>query len=198
MAMQLVDSVALAAALPPERMPPTTFSLWYDSSGTLTHALALSDSLVARKLAPPDSASLARAVLGTVIAGAAFPQDSGSETVVRLTISRDSAAGISLAVGRSEWCSPVAKRAPRPPNDRRHMTWDDVTELGRATTGMISFVIDTTGHPIEIIFVQSSGSRVMDANLVDAIESATYEPGRMDGFPKRVTVRINALPFGRP
>ena len=197
--MQLVDSVALAAALPPERMPPTTFSLWYDSSGTLTHALALSDSLVARKLVPPDSESLARAVLGTVIAGAAFPQDSGTGMVVRLTVARDSAGAVSLAVGRSVWCSPVAKRAARPPNERRSVTRDDVTELGRATTAEVSFVVDTTGHPIEIIVVQGSGSRLIDSNVVESIESATYEPGMMDGFPKRVTIRISALPpFHRP
>ena len=198
MAMQLVDSAALAAALPPERLPPTTFSLWYDSSGTLTHALALPDSLIAQRLAAPDSQSLARAVLGTVIARAAFPQDSGSEMIVRLTMSRDSAGGLVLAVGRSIWCSPVAKQGPRPPNDRRSVSWDDVTEFGRATTATVSFVVDTAGHPLEIIVVQSSGTRLIDANMVESIESATYEPGRMDGFPKKVTLRVTAVPLHRP
>ena len=98
-AMQLVDSVALAAALSKGVVVPTTFSLWYDKSGQLTHVLALVDSLVVSRRESPNVASLARAALGRVIADAAFQQDSGRAMSVRLTIA------IALARWRCQWDS---------------------------------------------------------------------------------------------
>lgn len=54
---------------------------------------------------------------------------------------------------------------------------------------MVSFVIDTTGHPLELLIVQSSGSRLIDTNILESIESTRYEPSTVDGFPKKVTIK---------
>jgi TonB family protein len=194
MAMQLVDSSALAASIPDRVLPPTTFTLWYDSTGQLTNAMALSDSLVARGASPPDTGALARAALGVRIADAAFPQDSGKTMTVRLTLARSSAGGVSLSVARSVVCSARARLAPRVPNQRTSATRDDIDELRRASTSTVSFVVDTTGHPIELQLLQSSGSRLMDSHLIESIQSNTYEPAAIDGFAKRVTIVLRVSP----
>jgi TonB family protein len=194
MAMQLVDSSALAASLPDDMLSPTTFTLWYDSTGQLTHAMALNDSLVVRGAAPPDAGVVARAVVGTRIAAAAFPQDSGKAMTVRLIIARDLEGVLSLGVARSVVCTARAIRAPRPPNQRTTATRDDIDELRRASMATISFVVDTTGHPIELLVVQSSGSRLIDNSVTESIESSRYEPATVDGFAKRVLIEVRVNP----
>jgi TonB family protein len=193
MAMQLVDSTALAAALPHRVLPPTTFSIWYDSTGRLTHALALSDSLVARGGTRPDSGALARAEMATLIADAAFPQDS-AEMHVRLTIARDSAGGMSLAVARSMVCPVRGHPAFHPPNERFSATRDDIEDLRRAVPAAVSFVVDSTGHPLELLVTQSSGSRIIDDQVVNSINSTRFDPATIDGFPKKVTITLHILP----
>lgn len=193
MAMELVDSTALAAALPNAVLAPTTFSLWYDRLGRLTHVLALTDSAVVRKEAQPDSGALARARLGTVIAEAAFPQESG-EMAVRLTIGRNGAGAMSLAVERSIRCSPVGEPRFHAPNERIRVTRDEIDDYQHARTALVTFVVDTTGHALQVLLTESSGSRIIDDRLVDAITSARYRPGTIDGFPKEVSMKIHMLP----
>ena len=193
MAMQLVDSAALAAALPKQPVPPTTFSIWYDSTGRLTHALALSDSLVVRREASPDGGTVARAELATLIAGASFPQDS-AEMHVRLTIARDSGGGVSLTVARSTVCTATGHPAFRAPNERMQVTREEIDDLQHAVPAVVSFVVDTTGHPLELLVTRSSGSRIIDDRVVNGIMSTPLDPATVDGFPKRVTMTLQILP----
>lgn len=192
-AMQLVDSTALATALPHRVVPPTTFSMWYDSTGRLTHALALSDSLLVRQKATPDSGALARAVLATLIAGAAFPQDS-TPMYLRLTISRDTAGALSLAVAQSTVCAARGHPAFRPPNERFPATRDEIDELRTAVPAVVTFVVDSTGHPLELLVTQSSGSRILDDQVVNAISSSRFDPAMVDGFAKAVSITLHILP----
>lgn len=192
-AMQLVDSTALAAALPNRPVQPTTFSMWYDSTGRLTHALALSDSLLVRQEATPDSAAVARAVLATLIAGASFPQDS-TPMYVRLTIARDTAGALSLAIARSTVCGARGHPAFRAPNDRIQATRDEIDELRTAVPAVVTFVVDSTGHPLELLVTKSSGSRIMDDQVVNAISSTRFDPATVDGFAKAVSITLHILP----
>lgn len=198
MAMELVDSMALATSVADVPLPflpdgPTTFSLWYDAIGRVTHVLALADSLVARGTVRPDSAVLARARLGTLIAGAAFPQDSVREMAVRLTVARDRSGAIALSVGRSVFCGPQRHPSFHPPNERIRGTIDDVDEYVHANPAEITFVVDTTGHALMVLVTRSSGSSLIDSRAVESIMSARYDPGTVDGYAKKVSIRLNVL-----
>jgi len=192
--MQLVDSMALSASLGKSIVVPTTFSLWYDRTGQLTHVLALTDSLVVRGAQKPDVAALARAALGRVIADAAFPQDSGRETSMRLTISRDSLGAMSLVVARSVDCAWLALPHFRPPNERYTVTAEEIDEYQHATPASVTFVIDRDGHPLEVLITRSSGSRLIDSRVVERITSTRYLPATVDGFVKQTTIHLNVLP----
>lgn len=194
MAMQLVDSVALAASLPARSLPPTTYSLWYAANGRLTHVLALADSLLVSGQSPADSAAIMRAQLGTLIAGAAFPQDPTTETALRLTVARDSAGAMTLNVSPSIRCDPVARPHFHPPNDRRWATAEEVDDFQHASPALVAFVVDTAGHPLEILIERSSGSRLIDSWVVESISGSQYRPGTVDGFRKLASVRLNVLP----
>ncbi len=192
-AMQLVDSMTLSASLAKSVVVPTTFSLWYDKAGQLTHVLALTDSLVVRGV-QPDEGSLARAALGRVVADAAFPQDSGRATSVRLTIARDSVGAMSLEVARSVNCSTVALPHFRPPNERYTVTAEEIDDYQHATPASVTFVIDRDGHPLEVLISRSSGSRLIDSRVVEVITSTRYLPATVDGFTKQMTMHLNSLP----
>jgi TonB family protein len=192
--MQLVDSTALADALGKAEFSPTTFSLWFDERGQLTHSLSLTDSLVARGEAKPDSGTAARALMSTLIAGAAFPQDSGKPMTVRLAISRGNAGSISLSVAPSVVCSALAKYRTQSATQRITATRDDIDELHNASMVMVSFVVDTTGHPLELLIMQGSGSRLVDTRVIESIASTIYQPATVDGFPKRVTIQLRVNP----
>jgi hypothetical protein len=206
-AMQLVDSMALSTSLPKSTIRPTVFSLWYDAGGQLTHVLALTDTLVVRRFQNPDTQSLARAALGRVIADAAFPQDSGREMSLRLTLARDSGGAMSLAVAKSVNCAPVAEPHSRGPNERRTgtvierisvgdngvVTTSGVEDLRRAPA-LVTFVIDTDGHPVGVLVTRSSGSPLIDSQVVDDIASTRYKPATVDGFPKLIMMSLSVPP----
>jgi len=194
MAMQLIDSVALATSLPPRSVPSTTFSLWYAASGRLTHVLALADSLVASGEVPADSEARMRAQLGTLIAGAAFPQDPAQEMVLRLTLARDSVGAVALSVSPSVQCAPVARPRFHPPNERISATAEEIDEFQHASPALVTFVVDTTGHPLEVLVERSSGSRLIDSRVVETITGSQYRPGTVDGFAKATSVRLNVAP----
>lgn len=194
MAMQLIDSMALAASLPARSFPPTTFSLWFAATGQLTHVLALADTLVARGEAPADSAAQMRAELGTLIAGAAFPQDPASEMSVRLSVARDSAGAVALVVSASVRCGPVAQPRFHPPNERMTATREEIDEFQHATPAVIAFVVDTAGHPLEVLVERSSGSRLIDSRAVESITGSRFRPATVDGFAKLTAMRLNIMP----
>ena len=194
MAMQLVDSVALAASLPPRSFAPTTFSLWYSATGQLTHVLALADTLVARGEATADSTARMRAELGTLIASAAFPQDAASAMSVRLSVARDSAGAVALTVSPSVFCSPVAQPHFHPPNERISVTREEIDEFQHATPALVTFVVDTTGHPLEVLIERSSGSRLIDSRVIESITESRFRPATVDGFTKLVPMRVNIMP----
>jgi len=194
LAMQLVDSMALAAALPARSFPPTTFSLWYGITGQLTHVMALADTVVVSGAARADSAARMRAELGTLIAGAAFPQEAAVDMALRLTVARDSAGALLLSVAPSIRCSPQARSQFHPPNERITATREEIDEYQHATPALVTFVVDTAGHPLQVLLERSSGSRLIDAHVIESITGSRYQPGTVDGFPKVTSARVTVLP----
>lgn len=202
MAMQLVDSTALAAAIGTLTVPPTTYSLWYADGGQLTHVLALADSLVVRHQASADSGSMARAQLATVISGAAFPLDSGRSATLRLTVARESGGALTLSVARSVGCAPellsqgdhlgqattTTRVVGVPANGAAPhggVVIDDVPQGGSAVV-----TIDAAGRTRDVRITTSAGNGASDTAFRQWLESRLYAPALVDGFPRATEIQI--------
>ena len=113
---------------------------------------------------------------------------------------------MSLAIAKSVNCAPVAEPHSRGPNERRTgtvierigvgangVTTNGVEDL-RRTPALVTFVIDTDGHPVGVLVTRSSGSPLIDSQVVDDIASTRYKPATVDGFPKQIMMSLSVPP----
>jgi hypothetical protein len=156
--------------------------------------MALADTGVVSGAVHADSAARMRAELGTLIAGAAFPQEAAFDVALRLTVARDTAGTLLLSVAPSIRCSPLARQQFHPPNGRITVTREEIDEYQHATPALVTFVVDTAGHPLQVVLERSSGSRLIDAHVIESITGSRYQPGTLDGFPKDASVKLTILP----
>jgi TonB family protein len=73
------------------------------------------------------------------------------------------------------------------------VTSDEIDEYQHATPATISFVVDTTGRALEVLVDRSSGSRLIDDRTVQWITTSRYRPATVDGFPKKMSVRLSVM-----
>lgn len=187
-ALELLDSAMLSARLPAGPLPSTTFSMWFDSTGHVTHVLALDDSGLARTQAIADSAATRRSRMAADIAVATSPLDSARELTLRLTVRRDSGSGISLAVSHSHVCYPdlVSTTSAVP----GLMSRQQMNEWRRAGSPEVWLTIGTDGRPRDVTLRRSSGSQMVDDWFLQDMRSRIYTPYMVDGFAKAGLMRI--------
>lgn len=178
-ALELVDSMGLSAALRGAPAGAHTLSLRYAAEGMLTHALPLADSADAAD-------SLAHAV-SAAVARNAYPQDSAAAAwSLRLTVVTPGAgdsAGVRLAVERSVHC-PARPAGPPVPRygGLEVVSAQDAREIFRPNRVLVKVRVDHRGQNLGAELAERSGSRAFDEMVLRDAARLVFEPARWDGF----------------